>query len=138
MCSIFTWEILSFDFQKEDSKDKKDSPSTSGGSSSSSDKDKKDSKDKDKDKDKDDKSKDKSKDLSSKQAVATLAVAVVAMGEQVAEEMTTRIFGQLVSSTFFYAFLNNFWSFLCYFFFIMPDQNILIYFTCRALSVHFT
>lgn len=60
--------------------------------------DKKDSGDKKEDKKDDAKSKEaKAKDLTSMQAVAALSVAVIAMGEEVGSEMTTRIFGQLVS-----------------------------------------
>ncbi|XP_022203334.2 26S proteasome non-ATPase regulatory subunit 2 [Nilaparvata lugens] len=58
--------------------------------------DKKDGDKKDDKKDDDKKSKDsKSKDLTSMQAVAALSVAVIAMGEEIGSEMTTRIFGQL-------------------------------------------
>ncbi|KAI5715942.1 hypothetical protein M8J77_024918 [Diaphorina citri] len=41
------------------------------------------------------KDKEKEKDLSSMQAVAALGVAVVALGEEIGSEMSTRIFGQL-------------------------------------------
>uniref|UniRef100_A0A8D8S6N1 26S proteasome non-ATPase regulatory subunit 1 n=1 Tax=Cacopsylla melanoneura TaxID=428564 RepID=A0A8D8S6N1_9HEMI len=41
------------------------------------------------------KEKEKEKDLSSMQAVAALGVAVVAIGEEIGSEMSTRIFGQL-------------------------------------------
>ncbi|XP_046667519.1 26S proteasome non-ATPase regulatory subunit 2 [Homalodisca vitripennis] len=51
--------------------------------------------DKDKKEDKKDKEKEKAKDLTSMQAVAALSVAVIAMGEEIGSEMSTRIFAQL-------------------------------------------
>lgn len=40
----------------------------------------------------------------SKQAIAALAVAVIAIGEETGTEMCTRIFGQLVSVDYSYRF----------------------------------
>lgn len=57
----------------------------------------KDSKSKEKEKEKD-----ANKELSSVQAVATLGVAVIALGEETGAEMCTRIFGQLVRLVYFY------------------------------------
>lgn len=45
------------------------------------------------------KEKEANKELSSVQAVATLGVAVIALGEETGAEMCTRIFGQLVRTT---------------------------------------
>lgn len=56
----------------------------------------KDSKSKEKEKEKE-----ANKELSSVQAVATLGVAVIALGEETGAEMCTRIFGQLVQHTDF-------------------------------------
>lgn len=58
---------------------------------------KKDEKDKKEDKKEKDKEKEKAKDLTSMQAVAALSVAVIAMGEEIGSEMSTRIFAQLVN-----------------------------------------
>lgn len=54
-------------------------------------KDKKDDKSK-----KDDKKDDKEKDFTSKQAVAVLGIALIAMGEDIGSEMAYRSFGHLV------------------------------------------
>ena len=66
----------------------------------SSDKDDKtDRKDKDKDKDKKDEKKEdkeKEKDLSSRQAIAVLGIALIAMGEEIGAEMAYRTFGHLL------------------------------------------
>lgn len=91
-------------FKKTDKKESKDSSSSAAtssstannassgsGSSSSSSSDKNKSKSS---KEKSSKERD-SKDLSSVQAVATLGVAVIALGEETGSEMCTRIFGQL-------------------------------------------
>ncbi len=56
---------------------------------------------KEKDSDKKDDKRDSKKELISKQAIAALAVAVVAIGEETGTEMCTRIFGQLVSHFLF-------------------------------------
>lgn len=85
-------------FKKQDKKESKESSSGSSSSSAGGSKD-----DKNKSKSKESKSKDKekekekeaNKELSSVQAVATLGVAVIALGEETGAEMCTRIFGQL-------------------------------------------
>lgn len=85
-------------FKKQDKKESKESSSSSSSSSAGGSKD-----DKNKSKSKESKSKDKekekekeaNKELSSVQAVATLGVAVIALGEETGAEMCTRIFGQL-------------------------------------------
>ncbi|CAH0715457.1 unnamed protein product, partial [Brenthis ino] len=85
-------------FKKQDKKESKEGSSSSSSSSASGSKD-----DKNKSKSKESKSKDKekekekeaNKELSSVQAVATLGVAVIALGEETGAEMCTRIFGQL-------------------------------------------
>ncbi|XP_076634499.1 regulatory particle non-ATPase 1 [Colletes latitarsis] len=55
--------------------------------------DKSDSKDKDK---KEEKKEDKEKDLSSRQAIAVLGIALIAMGEEIGTEMAYRTFGHLL------------------------------------------
>lgn len=57
--------------------------------------DKSDRKDKDKEK-KDEKKEDKEKDLSSRQAIAVLGIALIAMGEEIGAEMAYRTFGHLL------------------------------------------
>ena len=66
----------------------------------------KESKSKDKEKEKE---KEANKELSSVQAVATLGVAVIALGEETGAEMCTRIFGQLVSGFMLYYAYDGFW-----------------------------
>lgn len=56
---------------------------------------------KEKESDKKDDKRDSKKELISKQGIAALAVAVIAIGEETGTEMCTRIFGQLVSSSVF-------------------------------------
>jgi len=59
--------------------------------------DKKDKKDKEKDKEAEEKRKEeREKDLSCQQAVAVLGIALIALGEDIGSEMTTRVFGQLL------------------------------------------
>ncbi|XP_034935656.1 26S proteasome non-ATPase regulatory subunit 2 [Chelonus insularis] len=62
------------------------------------DKEKKDDKEKDKDSKEKDKEKDKTKekDLSSRQAIAVLGIALIAMGEEIGSEMAYRTFGHLL------------------------------------------
>lgn len=57
---------------------------------------------------KDDKKDDKEKDFTSKQAVAVLGIALIAMGEDIGSEMAYRSFGHLVS---YIRVLFNFISF---------------------------
>ncbi|XP_052741288.1 26S proteasome non-ATPase regulatory subunit 2 [Bicyclus anynana] len=80
-------------FKKQDKKESKESSSSSSSGTTKDDKNKsksKESKSKEKDKEKE-----ANKELSSVQAVATLGVAVIALGEETGAEMCTRIFGQL-------------------------------------------
>ncbi|XP_045772793.1 26S proteasome non-ATPase regulatory subunit 2 [Maniola jurtina] len=81
-------------FKKQDKKESKESSSSSSSSGTSKD-DKNKSKSKESKSKEKDKEKEANKELSSVQAVATLGVAVIALGEETGAEMCTRIFGQL-------------------------------------------
>ena len=50
--------------------------------------------------DRKDKKEDKKDDLSSRQAIAVLGIALIAMGEEIGSEMAFRTFGHLVSFLF--------------------------------------
>lgn len=56
--------------------------------------------------DRKDKKEDKKEDLSSRQAIAVLGIALIAMGEEIGGEMAFRTFGHLVSFLFIYRIIK--------------------------------